>query len=551
MKTAPVTAPILLFFLLFAFFCVQPPLAISQDWVYTVQQGDNLWRIGKENLKSMRYWRKLVDLNRIEDPFYLQPGSTIHIPFDWLKKEVSVARLIAVSGEAFVTRNNSDAQIKAFVNMFLWCHDRIQTASESNVTLKFADGSEVLVQAESEVIIGKLMRYGTTGMAETNLLLESGRTHNKVIPASGPGSRFEIKTPSAIAAVRGTEYRIGTDRDGSSRVEVLTGVVQFDSSGKRDRLESGYGLVSFLDKKPLPPVKLLPPPDISKLPKNIVRVPFPIKIQPIPGAKNYRLQIGVDKNFSSLLFDKTFSGTHLWGPSLSNGIYFLRINGIDKNGLEGLYAVHQFSMAAHPVPPVPISPAIDAVVENCQPTFLWSQPTGIEHYHFQLADNNEFTVLLADEINLNRPQYLLQKQLLPGLYHWRLASADLSAKEGPYSDPQQFRCPPSRPDMSNAKLDKEEMVYRWRGLRTEARYRFQVSRDKAFTNPCIDQELAEPQFDLQGLTPGTYYIQVATITPDGFTGPYSLPQRVTVEPPPPHPLVVAGSVLLMIAIILL
>ncbi len=551
MKTVPFTAPILLFLLLSAFFCLEPPPALSQDWVYTVQEGDNLWKIGKRNLKSMRYWRQLVNLNRIEDPFHLQPGSTIHIPLDWLNKGASAARLTAVSGEAIVIRNNSDARVKAAVGMFLWRNDSIQTASQSNVTLNFADGSEVLVQAEAEMVIGKLMRYGTTGMAETNLLLESGRTHNKVIPASGPGSRFEINTPSAIAAVRGTEYRIGSNPDGSSRTEVLAGAVRLDSSGETDRLEKGYGAVTFLDKKPLPQIKLLPPPDLSRQPKKIIRVPFPITIQPIPGARHYRLQIAADKSFRSLLLDKTFPGTNLWGPDLGNGIYFLRINGIDENGLEGIYAIHRFNMAAHPVPPVPLSPAIDAVVENCQPTFRWSQPKGITRYHFQLGDNDRFTTLLADATTLNRPQYGLQEQLLPGLYYWRLASTDPSGQEGPYSDPQQFRCPPPRPDMANARLDKEKMVYRWRGSKTETRYRLQVSREEAFTNPSVDQELTEPQVDLHALTPGTYYIQVAAVAPDGFTGPYSLPQKVIVEPAPPHPLVIAGSILLMIAVILL
>ncbi|PIE64558.1 MAG: hypothetical protein CSA26_07395 [Desulfobacterales bacterium] len=550
MRTAPVIAAII-FFLFSAFFCLQPPLLLSQDWIYTVQEGDNLWKIGKKNLKSMRYWRKLVDLNRIDDPVHLQPGSTIRIPFDWLKKGASMARLIAVSGEAVVFRNKGVTPIKAVVGMFLWSNDRVQTVTGSNVTLKFADGSEVLIQAESEMVIGKLMRYGATGMTETNLRLESGRIHNKIIPVSGPGSRFEIRTPSAVAAARGTEYRIGTAPDGSSWTEVLAGAVWLDSSGETDRLERGYGSITFPDKKPLPPIKLLQAPDLSKLSEKICKIPFPVKIDSIPGARQYRMQIAADHHFRSLLFDKTFPGTNLWGPDLPNGVYFLRINGIDNNGLEGLYSVHRFNMVAHPVPPTPLSPVIDAVMEDCQPTFRWSQSKEIKRYHFQLADSDRFSTLLTDVTNLNEPEYRLQEQLSPGRYHWRLASLDPLGNLGPYSDPQQFRCLPPSPDMSNAKLDKDGMVYRWPESKTADRYRFQISRDEAFTNPFVDEELVEPQFNLHVLPPGTYYLQVATITPDGFTGPYSLPQMVVIESPPPHPLVVAGSVLFTIVIILL
>ncbi len=550
MKT--VSSSLFLFFLSFALFCLQPSSAFSQEeWLYTVQKDDSLWKIGKQNLKSMRYWRKLVDLNKIKDPFHLQPGLTIRIPFDWMKKGASAARLIAVSGEAIVVRAGSGARTQAAVNMFLWHNDRIQTAALGNATLQFADGSEVLVQEGSELVVGELMCYGATEMTETHLFLKSGRTHQKVIPASGPGSRFEIATPSAIAAVRGTEYRIGTTLDGSSRMEVLGGAVQVDSRGETDTLPKGYGLVAFPDKKPLPPKKLLSPPEFVEMPPEIVRVPFLLTAQPVIGAKSYRLQIAAEKNFKTLLFDKVFPGNNLWGPDLPNGVYFLRINGIDEDDLEGFYTIRPFKMAAHPVPPVALSPTAEEVVENGQPTFRWSQRKGTKQYHFQLADNDKFTSLLVDVPDFKGVEYRYQEQLAPGVYHWRLASVDLSGHEGPYSDPQQFRCPPPSPDMSAARLDKGEMVYRWAGLQGKVRYRLQIFRDEDPTTPLVDKELAEPQFNLKTLAPGTYHIKVATMTSDGFLGPYSPPQTVVVESPPPHPLAVAGSVLFVIGMMLL
>ncbi len=550
MRTVPVIIQALLLIVLSA--CLmRPSLVFGEEWVYTVQQGDNLWKIGKKNLRCMRYWKKLADLNQIEDSLHLQPGSKIRIPVEWLKKGASVARIAAVSGGAAVIRNNTESETTAAVGMFLWSNDRIQTAAGSNVTLEFADGSKVLVQAESEMRLGKLMRYGSTGMAETDLFLKSGRTHSKIIPRSGPGSRFEIKTPSAVAAVRGTEYRVGANPDGSSRIEVLTGSVQLDSSGATDRLKNGYGLITFPDHKPSPPVKLLPPPDLSKVNKKIFKVPFPIKLQPIPEANSYRMQIASTQDFNSLLFDRTFPGINLWGPDLPNGEYFLRVNGIDDIGLEGLYSIHQFTMEAHPLPPVALSPAADAVVESCQPSFHWSQPKEAEHYHFQLASDDDFTTLQTNIDNHNQTQYTPREQLNPGVYYWRLASVNPSGIEGPYSVPQKFRCPPPSPDTSDAKMDTKEMVYRWPGSKTKNRYRFQISRDKAFSRPFIDQELTEPKFNLQTLTPGTYYCRVATITPDGFTGPFSTPQAVTVPSPPPHPLLVTGSLLLVLAIVLL
>ncbi len=542
------SAPILLFSFLVVL-CSQPSLASGQDWLYTVQEGDSLWTIGKQNLKSMRYWRKLVDLNGLKEPFYLRPGTTIRIPFEWVKEGASAAKVVAVSGQAVVIRNNSATETPAVVNMFLWHNDRIRTATQAGATLQFSDGSEVLLQEDTEVVVGKLMRYGAGGMTETNLRLESGRIHQKVVPASGPGSRFEIKSPSAVAAVRGTEYRMSANGDGSSQTEVLGGAVRLESFGETEGLDRGYGAVTFSDKKPLPPTKLLPSPDLALLPREIATVPFLLDIPAIPGARSYRIQIAMEKNFTSLLFDKTFPGTNLWGPDIPNGFYFLRINGIDENGLEGLYAIHRFKMVAHPVPPIPLSPRVDAVVANCQPTFLWSQREKTKSYSFQLADNDQFTSVQTEAAD--DPQYRLQKKLAPGVYYWRLASVDHTGHMGPYGEPQSFRCPPPQPDMSSAKLNKKEMVYRWPDVKVAVRYRFQISQNDDFIRTLVDEELVESQFNLGKLAPGTYYIRVATITSDGFIGPYSLPQMVVVDAPPPNPLVVAGSVLLMIAILLL
>ncbi len=551
MRTVSGIVPVLFLIVLSVCFCVRPSLVRSEEWIYTVQQGDNFWTISRKNLRSVRYWRKLAALNSVGDSARLLPGSTIRIPVEWLKKGASVARIIAVSGEAVVLRNNTETEIAAVAGMFLWGNDRVQTAAGSNVTLKFADDSEVLVQSESEIVLGKLMRYGSTGMTETNVLLKSGRTHNKIIPRSGPGSRFEIKTPSAVAAVRGTEYRVGSKPDGSSRIEVLAGSVRLDSSGVTGRLKNGYGSITFPDYKPLPPIKLLPPPELSRIGKEIFQVPFPLKLQPVPGASCYRLQIAATRDFCPLLYDRTFRGTNLWGPDLPNGEYFLRVNGIDNIGLEGFYSIHRFHIAAHPLSPVPLSPAADAVMENCQPHFRWSRPKEAEHYHFQLAKDEGFTSLLVNVDNLEQPQYSVRKQPLPGSYYWRLASVDSAENQGPYSAPQKILCPPPGPDMSAARLDMEQMVYRWPGS-TKNRYRFQVAHDEFFSRPFINQELAEPEFSLQALTPGNYYCRVATIAPDGLVGPFSTSQSVTVDSTLANPLLsIGGSILPVLMMIFL
>ncbi|MGB5306069.1 MAG: hypothetical protein WBO57_07485, partial [Gammaproteobacteria bacterium] len=53
----------LLAYLLFAC-CARPVLA--QEWIYTIQPGDNLWNFYEEYLTDINYWYRLQKLNNID-----------------------------------------------------------------------------------------------------------------------------------------------------------------------------------------------------------------------------------------------------------------------------------------------------------------------------------------------------------------------------------------------------------------------------------------------------------------------------------------------------
>ncbi len=523
--------------LLTLLFFHQPAVGMDREWLYTVENGDNLWSLSKEHLKSMRYWKKLVVLNNIKDPYNLQPGTTLHIPVEWLKSGSSVATVAELTGEATIVGHKSGQMIPAQKNMLLWDNDIIKTSSDSNATLQFTDGSRILIQAESELKVEKLVGYGSTGMADTKVRLKTGRTHNKVIPRTEQGSRFEISTPSAIAAVRGTEYRISAGENGESRTEVLTGAVGVDSSGSSQMVPEGFGTVSYRDRKPLDPVRLLPPPDLSGAPESIYRVPFSLKPLPLEGARQFRLQIARDDTFSTLLFDSTFPNNNVWVPDLPDNEYFLRVSGIDNNGLEGLYTIHAFSIKARPFPPLLIQPPPEAVIDRPKVTFRWSKPQDASHYRFQLAANDQFEQpLIIDENHLGKTNFTPDHEIKPGAYYWRVSSVASEGKVGPFSDPQEFRQTPVQPDMSAAEMDMGEMVFRWQQAEAGQTYRLQISRDANFSELLVDEELTDSFYSLKQFDYGSYFIRIAVTDADGYTGPFGPYQTVEIPPPPPHPL---------------
>jgi len=44
---------------------------------YTVQKGDSLWRIAKEQAGNPNFWRQMAEQNNIKEPYMIKPGQTI------------------------------------------------------------------------------------------------------------------------------------------------------------------------------------------------------------------------------------------------------------------------------------------------------------------------------------------------------------------------------------------------------------------------------------------------------------------------------------------
>ena len=226
----------------------------------------------------------------------------------------------------------------------------------------------------------------------------------------------------------------------------------------------------------------------------------------------------------------------------------LRINAIDEHGLEGFYSTHAFTMDAHPIPPMPISPPADAMIPGGIPSFSWSEPgTGLR-YHFQLTNNADFSQPMIDRKAIAEPALAVTAPLPTGLYHWRVASIDDAGKRGPFNDPQSFRSLPPNPDLDAATLDQTSKVYRWPATGEGLRYRLQIAKDTGFAKPLLDREVDIPQFRLEELAPGTYHIRVAVVTEEGGAGPFTPPQSVTLVEPPPSILTVIGSALVFLAL---
>lgn len=521
----------------------------EQYWTYTVRPGDSIWSLTEKHCTSVLHWKRIQRINGLPDEPArgVLPGTRLKFPIEILKHQPASAHVRLIQGTAQMLQPGKE-MMPVSTGVELKSGDRVLVDRESNLTIRFADGSELVVLGGSEIVMDSLSAYGETGMVDTRVRLQNGRVDTRVKPSQGPGSRYEIITPAAVAAVRGTDFRVAADTDlAVARNEVIEGIVEVAGTGTRRNVPAGFGVVTRVNQPPEKPRPLLPPPDLSPQAALLDRLPLQFHWEKLKGSHAYRYQVASSSEFDSLLADDTSASLTGFWPDLPDGNYVLRVRGIDEVGLEGLNAQREFTVAAHPEPPVLIGLHNKMIVRDATPEFGWSKPQEINHYRFQLASEESFSSPLVDHSVQSNERFTPGQALVPGSYHWRLASIDSSGKQGPFSDISTFeyRSIPDTPDPEKPALGEDEINFHWRTAGANMQYQFQLDSNPEFIQPSIDRNVSEPHITIATPSAQTYFFRVRAIDVTGYAGPWSTTQSFTVNGSPWWLLAPIGVILLL------
>lgn len=524
------------------------PLAAQEGmWRYTVRPGDNIWDLSRRYLTDWRNWTVIQEINGIDEPRGIPPGSRLDIPLRLLRLVPATATLVEASGSFTLFRDGAEAA--ADPGHTLRIGDRLVTGSDSSVVVRFADGSTVILGSNSELTLDRLGQYRGTPMVDTRLRLERGRLETTVEPAAGTGSHFEVWTPPAVSSVRGTDLRLGLDPAAErSATEVLSGRVDVAALQTVRRVAAGFGTVTRQGEPPAPPRPLLPPPPLEELPPTLERLPLRLPMPPLEGAAQFRVAIAEDDGFQRLLFEEVVPADGAARLDLPDGTYAARLRGIEADGLEGRDRVWQLEVFARPEPPTPLAPEREGRLRDPLPQFGWSEPLDAEAYRFALATDPEFTEPVIELDRLGEPTFTPSEPLPLGTYYWRLGTIDGSGRAGPWGDVLSFDllAPPAEPEIGETERDGGRFTIRLRALEPGQQVRFQIASDAAFEDMLYEQTVDEPELVVPGLLPDDYWFRAQIIEADGYVAEFSTPQRITVPPASWWPLVLIPFALLII-----
>ena len=127
-------------------------------------------------------------------------------------------------------KSGRDAKVtKAAIGLRVFPTDTIITGKDSRAKILMVDKNEINISPDSEIVLQKYVYDPSAGKKEVLLNVLSGKVRAKVEQKyNGTTAKFQVKTPSAVAGVRGTDF-----------------LTSFDSSTKQSSVVTFHGHVEF------------------------------------------------------------------------------------------------------------------------------------------------------------------------------------------------------------------------------------------------------------------------------------------------------------------
>ncbi len=143
---------------------------------------------------------------------------------------VRVASVKSATGTVEVKRNGEDSFHPIVVGDIVKAGDELKTGPNGHGEFAWADGTRWKLEPKTHLKIERAAINSWRKTEQTQFHLDAGKVFVRVVKSLAPGSSFQIETPSAVAAVRGTVWSIEVE-NGKTRVGVYKGFVQVNGTG--------------------------------------------------------------------------------------------------------------------------------------------------------------------------------------------------------------------------------------------------------------------------------------------------------------------------------
>lgn len=498
----------------------EPAPDAADEFIYYTRPGDTLIGLGRRLLVDPGHWHGLQVRNAIRLPRRMPIGTALHIPRAWLRQEIESATVVSVNGSA----SRDGSPVKA--GDVLAQGARLATR-QGFLTLKLADGSLVTLDPDGTMILERLVRYAA-GSRDTLLRLQSGRVETRVQP-QGKSGRFQIRTPVAVSAVRGTEFRRGLEGNGIDLTEVTGGTVAVTGVGRTSVVEvpENFGTVSDATG-PHAPIRLLPPPDLGAT-QSMDDAQATIDFPPVEGASGYIGQVAADERFEHIVAEARATKPPVNFGAIADGRYWVRVRSTDAHGLSGpdaMVSVQRHRPLDAPAPRVLNGPDIQT---GDHAKLAWEPVESAAGYRVQWANGvDPASGGAVDESRTQEPS--MDIPLDPGRYGWRVAAVDAGGRTGKWSATHFITQTPAPPRIQRILASRQQLRVEWTG-QPGREFLVQVARDAAFERRVAEQLVTGSSVTLSSPGAGSYRVRVQAVDAHQYRSTWSDQRGFTIPPP--------------------
>lgn len=501
-------------------------LSTPPNMTYFASEGDTLSSIAKRFTEKTQNWSILGKVNHISNDRTIPVGSLILIPFELLPEDPSEAKVLALAGSSVAKTSNGTESPVSLGNVYKE-GTQITTGKNGFLTLVLPDDSRISIPSNSQVTLSKLRMTKYTQSPRTEIALLQGRVESTVTPLESNKGRFEVRSPLAVAGVRGTHFRVGVNDNGIAN-EVLSGGVAVGNTKKPNTLVLPAGKGNVVSQEGVgKPVDLLPPPSLVSGYQLQDRPTIVFTLDKTKEAASYHLQIANDAQAQNIVMEARSAENRFKFDGLPDGNYFVRASAIDTLGLEGLPLTQAFTLKARPEPPFNVQPKAKLRAEKVD--FVWTESADAKAYHLQVSSDASFKQIVLDQTDIKEVQFSADK-IANGKYYWRVATiAQVNGKadQGPYSDVQAFTLMP--PQTMNAPADdgSNQLSFNWPSEPGQ-KFLIQIALDAAFNNVYLSKELDQAELRIPRPDSGLYFIRVRATDADGYVGAFTATQKLNI-----------------------
>jgi hypothetical protein len=241
----------------------------------------------------------------------------------------------------------------------------------------------------------------------------------------------------------------------------------------------------------------------------------------VPGARNYRLEVSTDPNFSTLL-DNVVTASNCYVSTTTypaQSTLYWRVQANDGDGLALTWSETGTFKQVLPTP----QPLAQASHGDLIPTWRWTPVDGAIGYDVQVVLPGGNTKAFS---NVPTPAMVPTELSGAGVFQWQVRADFTGGAAGPYSPLVSFQravTPPARPRVS---VSRHALIFRWKGRPGIQQYIVEVASRPDFsagveTDKTVGTVLASTLSSGAYAKRGRFYWRVAAVDADGNVGGFS------------------------------